>query len=254
MEVNYFKRWFFMNKILIRSLFAFIALCIILLLTLNTFIPAILASQLQKRAQVGVSIGSVGLSLDSINIQNFVIDNPTGSVMPQALSIDNCESIVPLANLLKQEIVIPSIALENVFIAIEFESKKSSEGNWTTIVGNLASSSTNEAKEEDKSVLIQKLKLTNLNISLVYKDDRKSIKQFQIPSLEFKNVSSQNGLPIAQITQIIIQQTLKEIFSLKGLQNMLKNFISPKGSLNPLNGLKGLFSMDETPLYFNEEH
>ena len=50
-----------------------------------------------------------------------------------------------------------------------------------------------------------------------------------IKRLELNNISSEGGIPTAQIMDIIMSEMLRNVFSKEGLQNMLEGILSPGG-------------------------
>ncbi len=64
-----------------------------------------------------------------------------------------------------------------------------------------------------------------------------------IERIELTNISSEGGVPTSQIMNIVMHETLRNIFSKEGLQNMLDGVLNPGDSGGGvMNTLKGLFS------------
>lgn len=212
--------------------------------------PSFLSHQLSKQAGVSVTIADVHLSPKQINIDGIKVENPsTYSKTDHALSVDAIDVHVPLTRFLDKQIVIDELAMNTVYIGLEFDSPTSKNGNWTTIMNHISQSTEKERdqaqpKEETTSVLIKKLVITDLQIELAYKTGNKPNKKLRpIDRLELTNISSEGGIPTAQIMNIIMQETLRNIFSKEGLQNMLDGIANPQDtSESVIDAFKSLFS------------
>ncbi|MEX0961821.1 MAG: hypothetical protein WDZ28_03070 [Simkaniaceae bacterium] len=244
-----------MGKLIKWLLLLFVILFILAFFAWN-MLPTWVASTLSKRAGVTVSIGDLRPDLHSITIDNFYVGNPRGRVLPRALFVQRTFAKVPITEFLNQDIVIPYMNLQNIYVGVEFDNRNSQRGNWTQIMGTLSQSvgpKTKDKRNQHRTVLIQRLLLENLNIELAYTNERgKTTRLKPIQRIELKNVSSEGGIPTAQIMDIIIKQALREIFSIENLQNMLQNILAPdkKGGIR---GLKGLFGENEIKGQVDEE-
>lgn len=210
--------------------------------------PGLISSTLSQKMQVDVKIDDIGLSTDQIKVSKISIGNPEGSKLPTAFSADSITVNAPVKNYIQDAIVINEIALDNIYMSLEFTSPTATSGNWQTIMENLKKSSGPAPKEEKKdptkkatSVLIKKLVLTNINVDLLYVGGVAK-KLDPIARLEFTDISSESGVPLEQITNLILQQTLQSVLKTQNLGNILEQVISPKGVLekmvNPLNLIK----------------
>jgi len=226
---------------------------VILTLSWSSF-PDIIASKLSEKMKVHVEIEDIHWGWNAIDIQKIEIGNPMGSILPKAFSAEQVLVKAPITNYLKNSIVIDEIDLNDLYVSLEFDSKGSKKGNWTTIMGNMQGgkktekSTGSKASKPGKTVLIKKLILTNINVALVYRQGGGPVQNLApIKRLEFDNVSSEEGLPTEQISNIIFQQMLKQIFSIEGLQNMLQDFLPPSNPIQQgINTLKGIFGSDAT--------
>lgn len=202
--------------------------------------PDIIASNLSEKMKVDVKIGDIALATDAVKIKKIEIGNPKGSKLPVAFSTDSIEVRAPLENYIKDAIVIDAIEINNIYMSLEFTSPTATEGNWPTIIDNLKKSSPaekpQEPKEEKKgkSVLIKKLILTDINADLVYTLTGGEVQKLKtIPRLEFDNVSSESGISLDQIINLIMKQTLESVLKEQSLGNILEKAIeSPKDVLD----------------------
>lgn len=238
-----------MKKALIIIFGLIVVLCLAAILVWNMF-PTIVSHKLSKRAGVSVTISDIRLSPSMIKIDGIRVGNPAEySKTPRALSVDDMRINVPLSRFLDKRIVIDEMTMDDVYVGLEFDSPNSKKGNWTTIMNNMSQSTkedSNKAKAKGKttSVLIKHLVITDLQIELAYKTGGKVNRKLRpIDRIELTNISSEGGIPTAQIMNIIMQETLRNIFSKEGLQNMLEGVLNPSDSGGGvMNTLKGLFS------------
>lgn len=229
-----------------KTFFKFFIIIVILLFAAGFFawnmVPSWVTSKLSNEAGVTVTIGDIGATFDRINVRRFYMGNPPGRVLSKALTIQKTEIDAPLSRYLDDEIVIDKVDAKNIYIGVEFDKKGSSNGNWTTIMGNIKRNALH-AGGEKKTVFIRKLVLHNINIDLAYTNENGKVKHLKpINRIELNNVSSEGGIPSSVIMDIVIQQMLDEIFSIENLQNMIQGVIKGidrDGKLAPLQGLFG---------------
>lgn len=238
-----------MKKALIIIFGIIVALVLACILVWN-MLPTIVAHKLSKQAGVSVTIGDIRMGTSMIRVDTIRVGNPQGyNKTPRALSVDKLTVDVPLTRFFDDNIVIEEMTLDDVYIGLEFDSPKSKNGNWTTIMNNVSKSAGDEkekAKKKGKttSVLIKKLVITDLQIELAYKTGGKANRKLRpIDRIELNNISSEGGIPTSQIMNIVMQETLRNIFSKEGLQNMLDGILNPNDSGGGvMDTLKGLFS------------
>ena len=232
-----------------RFLKCFVGLLVVLFILLIigwNMLPGMVSSKLSERAKVAISIRDIGLSPWSISINRLKVANPSGSILPEALKISNIDINVPMTHFFHKEIVIPTMTLDQVYLALEFDSPKSTNGNWTTIMGNLTSDnggpSSSKKDDSDRSVLIKHLVLTNVEVDLAYKSTEKVQRLAPISRIDLYDISSTGGIPSAQIMNIVMEQILRNVFSKENLRNMLQDVLTPGSKSNQfLDRLKDLF-------------
>lgn len=208
-------------------------------------IPDIAASHLSKKLKVPVEIEDVRFTKQSIDIDRLEIGNPRGYTLPKAFSTESIAINAPLTNYLDKQIVIDELLMNNVYLGAEFDRPGTKNGNWTTIMQNFKSTATPpKPGKEGKSVLIKRLRLTNINVDLAYREGGVPLKHLTpISKIEFTNVTSEHGIPSEQITSLIIEQAIRAIFEKENIQNMVEGFMqSPeKGVESILAPLQGVF-------------
>jgi len=233
-----------MFKFLLKSFIVLLVLFCGGVFLAYTYLPNLVSKKIQKLIEVPTFIRSIGFSTNQIEVNNLLIQNIPNSLLPVALKIDEITISTRLTKLFDKNVTIDSVDCDNFYVALEFDSKKSTNGNWTVLMNNIESN-TKDTSSENKVYLIKVLRLKNVLVDLVYKDQPKEIKKIKIPSIELKNISSEGEFPVDQLTKIIIQQALKEIFSLQNLGNMLKNLLTPPLKATSLNPFQ--------PFFFNQD-
>jgi uncharacterized protein involved in outer membrane biogenesis len=238
-------------RALIKSLVGLIVICVlagvILFFLAKSRLPDMIASKLSKTLQVAVEIGDMNFTLETIKIENLEISNPRGYKLEHAFTVQEIMIQAPLTNYLKKDIVIDEIDLNNVYIGLEFESPQGTSGNWTTIMTNAQNAQTQSSKtSSDKTVLIKRLVLNNINADLLYQSDGKVRHLPTIPQIVLVNISSQGGDLMDQLMSSALGQMLKEIFLKENLKEIMDKIFQqiPGGNpvQNALKPLKGLFN------------
>lgn len=218
-------------------------------------VPDMLANNLSRKMKVAVSIDSIGLGWGKIDLKKIDIGNPPNSILTKAFSCNEIDVNAPFTRYLNKNIVIDEIDLSNVYLGLEFDAPNSTKGNWTTIMSNIQSTtaSTQGKKKEatpegsQRSVLIHSIVLTNINVDVVYKKDSGKVRRLPtIPRIELKEISSEGGLPMDQITNSVLGEMLKEVFIKENLKNMLQDLMNrPSPIQQYLAPFKGLFGETE---------
>ncbi len=191
----------------------------------------ILANYLSEKLGVHTTIESIDMDWSSFKINKLVVHNPKGYKMDKAMEVGAITFKAPLINYFKKNIKIDAITFNNVWAGIEFSDSKNTNGNWTQIIQNTDSnfSSTSAAGEitektsirYDRTVLIELLGLYNVNVDLLLSGERNPRKLNSIPKMEFTNVGTQKGLPIEEITEVIIKKLMEQISLMEGVANMV---------------------------------
>ncbi len=227
---------------LFKYLIVLIVVLFVAVIVVWGFLPTIISSELTKRAGVPVNIASLQIYPSQISIDHFSIGSPPKSILPESLNIQETDIDAPLTRYFSDDIVIDEITMDSIYLGIEIEKKGSSKSNWSYIMANLNKGKKEAEGKKATKVLIKRVLLTNLNVELAYKDQNGRIQKLQpIKRLELKNISSEGGIPSAQITHIILKEALRNIFSLEGLQNLVEDVINPSsdGFLQPFKGIFG---------------
>lgn len=101
----------------------------------------------------------------------------------------------------------------------------------------------------DKSVLIKRLVLNNINADLLYQSDGKVRHLPTIPQIVLVNISSKGGNLTDQLMNSALGEMLKEIFMKENLKNIMDKIFQQVPGGNPvqnaLKPIKGLFNSVE---------
>ena len=217
----------------------------IFLFLLWSRMPDIIASNLSKKLKVGVDIGNMSLSMNAIGVDRFQIYNPPGYKLPKAFSAEHIQIEAPVMHYFKDNIQIEEIDVSDVYIGLEFDSPKSTEGNWSAILNNAQSAQQESTKSaSQKTVFIKRLLLTNIQADLLYRSDGKVRRLKTIKKIELNNISSQGGNIGDQIMNSALGEAVKEIFVQENLKEVFDQFMNIPGNpakeyLGPLKSLFG---------------
>jgi uncharacterized protein involved in outer membrane biogenesis len=238
-------------RIFFKSLAGIIVICIlagvIVFFLAKSRLPDMIASKLSKTLKVSVEIGDMHFGMDSITIDNLEISNPRGFKLEHAFTTQEIVIHAPLMGYLNNDIVIEEIDLNDVYIGLEFESPQAATGNWTAIMANAQSAQEQSTKSaSEKTVLIKRLVLNNINADLLYQSDGNVRHLPTIPQIVLVNISSKGGNLMDQLMNSALGEMLKEIFLKENLKDIMDKIFQqiPGGNpiQNALKPLKGLFN------------
>lgn len=215
--------------------------------------PDIIGKNLTEKLGVKVDIEDMSLGWSEIDVENFEINNIPKGLLSQAFTAKKITIAAPLSSYTKDKIIIEKVVLDNVYIGLEFDSPTSTKGNWTQIMGNLEKStgsaqpSKKKSKKKQpppptssdtsvkKTVLIKELIINNISVDLVYIKTNSKVKKLpNIKQIVIKNIDSEEGFPLDQLTRSVLGQMLEQIFIKENLKNMLESLIPDSGPWSPL--------------------
>ncbi len=180
----------------------------------------IFAEIISRKALVPVTIKKVQFNKESFQIEELQMANPKGARLPTALKVETIKIDAPYRQYFEDPITIDQIHLNNVYVNIQIYNKEQTEGNWHTIMHNMEEDH-NSPLSIERPALIKKLILTNIQIDLILSDG--SMHHLSpIDRLEFDNVDSERGIPIQEISEIIVQKMMGSIFLEKGLKAIIE--------------------------------
>ncbi len=196
----------------------------------------ILANYLSEKLGVHTTIESIDLGWSSFTINKLVVHNPKGYSLDKALETGKITFQAPLINYFKKDIDINLITFENTWAGIEFSDSNNSQGNWTQIIQNVDSNASSTSAFEEtmhktsfrynRTVMIKLLGLYNTNVDLKLNGEQKPRKLNTIDKMEFTDVGTEKGLPIEEITEIVIKKLMEQISLMEGITNMVSGVAS----------------------------
>lgn len=189
----------------------------------------ILAHIISRKTHLPVTIKKISYHKNAFVIHDLQLANPKGTRLPTALKTETIQVDAPHRQYLEDPIVINQIHVNHSYVNIQVYNKAQTEGNWHTIINNMSEDHNSPLSVERPSV-IKKLILTNIQIDLILADG--SIRHLTpIERIEFDNVNSERGIPIEEISEIIVQKMMGQIFIEKGLKTIIQA---------PVNIIKGV--------------
>ena len=179
----------------------------------------ILARIIFHKTMTPVTIENVDFNPQSFVIGGLLIANPKEAQLPTALKVQKITVDAPYKNYIKDPIVINQVLMNNIYLNIQLYTKDQTKGNWQTIMENMAVDHDSLFSIE-REAIIKKLILTNIKIDLILSDG-KVYHLSPIQRLEFDNITSDKGIPTQEISEIIVQKMMQQIFLEKGLKSIL---------------------------------
>lgn len=204
------------------ALISFLSIAFVFALTYLFYRNAglILAQIISKETHTPVTINAIDFQQKGFTIENLVIGNPEKAYIPTAFKAEVVKFSSPYQQYLKNHITIDRIEMDNVYINIEFYTEDKLEGNWQSLIENMGTSH-QPSYGGDRQTFIKKLVLNNVQITLILSDG-KMHRLSPIPHLEFDDVTSEKGLPVKEISEIIARKMLYSIFREEGLNLIIK--------------------------------
>lgn len=191
----------------------------------------VVASHLSEKLGVSVSIDAIGLRTDEFKIKQIQIANPSGYSLPKAFWASQILVKAFPVHLLKHDLEIEEIDINDVVLGLEFDSATSTKGNWTVIMQNFKDSLRKEESEENpdgRTILLKRLVVTNVSTQLLFHGGGSVQTLPTIGRMEFTNITVHGGVPKDQLIASILGQMLIEIFKEHHLNNMIGDiFLEP---------------------------
>jgi hypothetical protein len=180
----------------------------------------ILAQNLSHMTKTPVTIHQVDFHRDCFKIEQLVVGNPQEAYIPAAFRAKTVEIRAPYSQYLKKSITIDQIVIDDIYINIEFYTPDKIEGNWQVLIENMKQENRSPSKTGRKT-LIKELVLTNVQVNLILSDG-KIHRLSPIKHLEFQNVTSEEGIPIKEISEIIARKMVYSVLKEEGLNLIIK--------------------------------
>jgi len=230
-----------------------IALIIIALIILYAYwltVPGKLSKALSEETKVTVTVAGLHMNLNTLIVNEVKIGNTPGSILPTALEINKITSQTPVIRYVYQNpLVIEELTLDDIYVGLEFDSPKGSDGNWTRIVSNMQKSreahkAADPKNQKERVVKINKVVLKDIRIEMVFRTGDQRVRRLPpIKQIEFYDLSTEGDSISRALMDSIIVQMLEQIFLKENIKNMLKSVINlPAGTVNKvLSPFEGIF-------------
>ena len=206
-------------KILLISFSATVGLVAVLLYVAYINSALIFAQRISRATQTPVTIKAIDYHRKAFTIQNLVVGNPKEAYIPTAFRAEVVEVDSSYREFLKNPVIIDQIKMDNVYIDIEFYTEDKMEGNWQALIDNMEM--THEISKNQRQALIKKLILTNVHVTLILSDG-KIHRLSPISQLEFDDITSEEGIPLKEISEIIARKMVYSILREEGLNLIVK--------------------------------
>lgn len=153
---------------------------------------------------VKTDLGSAGLEIGggSLKLNNLVISNPEGFATDNFLSLRHGMLKVDAGSVLDDEVVVDSFIIEGVTLNLEQIDKK---GNYQVLLDNIKKLDLSSSEESQK-FRIGLIALRDVNVTgSLNLLGKKLEKSFKLDDFSLRNVGSDNGATISQITATVVK-------------------------------------------------
>ena len=177
-----------------------------------------------KGLNVEVKLDDVDLSpfRGTVKLKNLTIANPQGFQMPYLLSMGEGVVNLDLPTILKEEIVIDKIKLDEIHFVLE---QKGLENNVSVLINSLEKSEEEtaatpaieeavvEAEEKGKKLIINEVSITNskVTLKLVPLPGKKDAITLNLTPITIKDIGKKNDVNIEKLSQFIIMKITQAI-------------------------------------------
>lgn len=179
----------------------------------------IFSQRISRATQTPVTINAIDYHRRAFTIRNLVVGNPKEAYIPTAFRAEVVEVGAAYKAFFKKLVLIDKIKMDNVYIDIEFYTEDKMEGNWQALIDKMEVGK--EITKDKQQALIKKLILTNVHVTLILSDG-KIHRLSPIPRLEFDDITSEEGIPLKEISEIIARKMVYSILREEGLNLIVK--------------------------------
>ena len=181
---------------------------------------SILGKMISHQTGFPITMKKIFFHKKSFVIQGLEIANPQKMECPVALKVQTIQIDAPYHRYLDNPIMIDRIHMSNIYVTIDTHHNNQPISNWDILINNTKKKDSSFPATKHKAI-IKKLILTNIEIDLILPIG--SIHHLSpIDHLEFDNIDSATGIPIQEITKIVIYKMINSIFIEKGLKTVIE--------------------------------
>jgi len=231
---HFLPDWLLVVIIVFASLFGTLALGFVLA-------PTVLRLSIEHYLRVPAKVGGITFEWDCFHINDLVIKNPEGFDTENAISIKQITFEAPLLRYFFTSLVVDEVKIEDMTISLLFTDKSDTLGNWTTLFQNLTNEKTKT--KHGRSITIKKILLLDTKIILKLTGEQQQTLE-PIKRVELDDIGTEEGVPDAEITAIIVKQVIKSLSAAEGIENMIDGILGGpagliKGLIDPFSGVWG---------------
>jgi uncharacterized protein involved in outer membrane biogenesis len=216
------------------------SLHILWLLVLTLFVGAfftydhindLIEKKLSKKFKVPVQVETFDYSyafadIPFFELKDVQISNPKGSILPNAFSCNSVVFKTPYARYLDKQVVIQNLILINPYFSFEFASPDSVQGNWTKLMQNLKETIV-QTIPKNRSVLIEKLVLHNINADLVYYSDENKVQTLPfIREIVLTDIRGSGSTLLNELLIIICKEATSAVLKAHNVKNQIEDIPS----------------------------
>lgn len=202
------------SRIKLRTLIIFsICACVVLLPIASCVIYSnsdlILAKIISNKTLTPVTITHIDFHRNSFTIRDLAISNPKDAYIPTAFKAETVVVDASYNQYFKSAIVIDKIEINDIYLNIEFYTEDKMKGNWQGLIENMKASH-QDSKKGKRQAIIKKLILNNVQVNLILSDG-KMHRLSPIDRIEFQDVTSEEGIQIEEISEMIARKMVYSI-------------------------------------------
>ncbi|MBM3201282.1 MAG: hypothetical protein FJZ56_02615 [Chlamydiae bacterium] len=230
-----------------RLLFILSFLVLILLTSFSIAVynaEFLLSTTLTKELGVPVSVKKITYKNSLLTISDILVGSPNNAKIPYSLKIGSIQVSAPATNYLKKTIFLKKVVIDTIDMNIEFYSSDYSNGNWSTILANLKSSSADQTSRRNANIDL--LLLNNLNFKLLTPAQKQPSTLPPLKTLQFKNLQTANGDLTASISQAILNHLVQAVFWKNAIPSALSLPIDASSNAvnNTFETIKNIFNFN----------
>ena len=177
----------------------------------------ILSMFLTQKLRVPIFIEWASIYPNSMEMRGFKIKNPEHFKMPDAFTVQETTVDYQWREAFGNPLVFDQLALDDVFVGVEFVNASGSENNWTEISAHMPK------QKSTREVFIRKLILTNINIEIRELGRMAKPITRHVERMEFEEIDSKHGFPTEEL--------IHRVFGPAGLEKFIQNVFNPGGIL-----------------------
>jgi len=189
---------------------------------------------ISNKTHVPVKIKSTAFLESQILMKELWMGNPRDARLPTAMTVETIDVKAPYLTYLDNPVTIDLIHLDNVYFNIQIYNKEQTKGNWQTIISNVQKENKSPLSVE-REVHMKKVLITNIQVDLI-RSNGELYKLSTIPKIEFDHLNTEKGVPVQEISEILMQKMIEYIFIENGIKSIIEAPVDVIKSIFPFFG------------------